>query len=353
MGSVGRHRRRRPGSRAFRVEPQQRLDPCGRRSLTRAWWWAPVGEMRSPLCRNPRSEDRGAGHERMDVAVTETRISITAALELAERRLLGLTTLPYCLTRVVGRGTKMKNFIEAHFAVFYVGTLVLSQWVADIFGFSQEQRLLWTVFVSFLVLFIIPFNIRLSAVEKRVNPSDLPSKKWLKKLDKGKPITPVHEPFSGGGSVEDDEDFDLFRSFADRVNKWLAYEDPKHDWFQKPWRLQLSSTSYDGGRYRIWFKGQSVGELQLQGLKNSSFASFKISPFPRVFSLESILELVGTIGGELHCSDEQLEKARQEMMLSALSAVWQVGPLAPYAPDLEFSMKGQLRDPQPVPQPEA
>lgn len=32
--------------------------------------------------------------ERLDVAVTETRISITAALELAERRLLGLNTLP-------------------------------------------------------------------------------------------------------------------------------------------------------------------------------------------------------------------------------------------------------------------
>ena len=32
--------------------------------------------------------------ERMDVSVTETRISVTAALELAERRLLGLATLP-------------------------------------------------------------------------------------------------------------------------------------------------------------------------------------------------------------------------------------------------------------------
>jgi hypothetical protein len=38
-----------------------RLAPCGRRSLTRVRAGAVVGDMRSPLCCNPRPEDRGAG----------------------------------------------------------------------------------------------------------------------------------------------------------------------------------------------------------------------------------------------------------------------------------------------------
>jgi hypothetical protein len=246
----------------------------------------------------------------------------------------------------------MRAFVEC--LLFLVAALVL--WLFTSFleaqGGSREQTLLvyLATFVGFIYLHL---GNLLIALQEWVGKAAFGySKKWYRKLYDGKPIKPVHgsiPPQKNLAKLEE-ELLEFAETFADRVNEWLGYEDPPNDIFGTAWRLQRTGEWHrylDGIEFKIWFNGQSVGKLQLGPGPSGTTAVITIRS-ARVFSLESIWKLVGEISGVLHCSEEQRETARQEMVSCALNALWQVGPRATHNPDLVLRLNGHLRDQRPV-----
>jgi hypothetical protein len=247
----------------------------------------------------------------------------------------------------------MRAFVE--YLLFLVSILVL--WLFTSFleaqGGSREQTLL--VYLATFVGFIyLNLGNHLIALKEWVGKAAFGySKKWYRKLYDGKPINPVHGSIPPQTNLAkfEEELLEFAETFADRVNEWLGYEDPPNEIFGTAWRLQRTGEWHrhdEGIEFKIWFNGQSVGELQLKGWHFGKATAVITIRSARVFSLESIWKLVGEISGVLHCSDEQLEKARQEIRFCALSALWQVGPDATHNPDLVFRLDGHLQDQRPV-----
>lgn len=252
----------------------------------------------------------------------------------------------------------MKELINAAILLFWFGMLVLFGWVLEILGFSRDQvALAFSILVLLWALFYI--DRRLHALEEWVGKTEFfDSKKWYRKLYDGKPIKPVHGSITPETNLSkfEEELLEFADTFADRVNKWLAYEDEFSR--QSKWRLQRTG-EWDRHvetcvHYKLWFNDQSFGELKLSPWIGSGALTALITiRSSRVFSLDSIWDLVRTISGPLHSSDEQLEKARQEMMFCALRALWQVGPKMIHNPDLVFRLVGYHRDQRSVTELEA